>query len=217
MRSKTPEVVSTTRRIHVVLVGMLMTLLAAVGVSAWAQSPPPPPPPSGMDGGPPPRGPGMHDGHGHGDMHGDMGPGAMFGGSPERMGRKIDFMLDGLGATDAQRTQIKQIAMQTAADLKTQAEAGRAMRDQGMQIFTAPTVDAAAAENLRQQMLKQHDQMSRRVTQAMLAVANVLTPEQRAKLGQRMHDRQARMQDRMKRMQEMQGHIRGRASDPAGR
>ena len=220
MNRKTPEVVSTRGRIQVVVVGMLMTLLAAVGVSAWAQSSPPPPPPPpapGMDGGPPHRGPGMHEGHGPGGMHGDMGPGGMFGGSPERMGRKIDFMLDGLGATDAQRTQIKQIAMQTAADLKTQAEAGRAMRDQGMQIFTAPTVDAAAAENLRQQMLKQHDQMSRRVTQAMLAVANVLTPEQRAKLGQRMHDRQARMQDRMQRMQEMQGHIRGRASDPAGR
>ena len=216
MNRKTPEVVSTRGRIQVVVVGMLMTLLAAVGVSAWAQSSPPPPVP-GMDGGPPHRGPGMHEGRGPGGMHGDMGPGGMFGGSPERMGRKIDFMLDGLGATDAQRTQIKQIAMQTAADLKTQAEAGRAMRDQGMQIFTAPTVDAAAAENLRQQMLKQHDQMSRRVTQAMLAVANVLTPEQRAKLGQRMHDRQARMQDRMKRMQEMQGHIRGRASDPAGR
>ena len=34
----------------------------------------------------------------------------MFRGSPERMGRMIDLMLDGLNASDAQRGQIKQIA-----------------------------------------------------------------------------------------------------------
>ena len=58
----------------------------------------------------------------------------------------VDHMLDGLNATDAQRTQIRQIAQAAAADLKAQREAGRALRDKGMQIFTAPTVDAAAAE-----------------------------------------------------------------------
>ena len=170
------------------MIGMMVTLLAAIGVSAWAQPAPPPPPP-GMDGG-------MH----HGGMHGG-GMGMMFGGSPEHMGRMIDHLLDGLNASDAQRTQIKQIATQTAADLKVQAEAGRGLRQRGIQIFTAPTVDANAAEQLRQQMLQQHDQMSRRVAQAMVAIANVLTPEQRAKVGERMKDRQARMEERMKRME----------------
>ena len=170
------------------MIGMMVTLLAAIGVSAWAQPAPPPPPP-GMDGG-------MH----HGGMHGG-GLGMMFGGSPEHMGRMVDHMLDGLNASDAQRTQIKQIATQTAADLKVQAEAGRGLRQRGIQIFTAPTVDANAAEQLRQQMLQQHDQMSRRVAQAMVAIANVLTPEQRAKVGERMKDRQARMEERMKRME----------------
>lgn len=177
------------RRIRMVMIGMAMTLLAAIGVSAWAQPAPPPPSP-GMDGGP-----GMH----HHGMGGGMGPGMMFGGSPEHMGRAIDHMLDGLGASDAQRTQIKQIVTQAGADLKAQAAAGRGLRQRGMQIFTAPTVDANAAEQLRQQMLQQHDQLSRRVTQAMVAVANVLTPEQRAKVGERMKDREARMEERMKR------------------
>lgn len=176
-------------RVRMMMVGMLVTLLAAIGVSAWAQPAPLPP---GMDGGP-----GMH----HHGMRGGMGPGMMFGGSPEHMGRAIDHMLDGLGASDAQRGQIKQIATQAGADLKAQAAAGRGLRQRGMQIFTAPTVDANAAEQLRQQMLQQHDQMSRRVTQAMVAVANVLTPEQRAKIGERMKDRQARMEERMKRME----------------
>lgn len=180
------------RRIRMVMIGMTVTLLAAIGVSAWAQPAPPPPPP-GMEGG-------MHD-HGMHGMHGGMGGGMMFGGSPEHVGRMIDHMLDGLNASDAQRTQIKQIATQAAADLKAQSAAGRGLRQRGMQIFTAPTVDANAAEQLRQQMLQQHDQMSRRVTQAMIAVANVLTPEQRAKVGERMKDRQARMEERMKRME----------------
>jgi Spy/CpxP family protein refolding chaperone len=135
--------------------------------------------------------------------HGGMGGPGMMGGSPERMGRMIDHMLDGLNASDAQRSQIKQIAAGAAADLKAQHEAGRALRQRSMQAFTAPTVDAAAVEQVRQQMLQQHDQMSRRMTQAMLDVARVLTPEQRARVGERMRDRQARMEDRMKRMESM--------------
>ena len=168
---------STRRRMHWVMVGMLMTLLSAIGVTAWAQSPPPPPP--GMDG----------------------RPGMMFRGSPERIGKMVDFMLDGLHATDAQRTQIKQIAVQVAADVKAQFANGQSLRQRSLQIFTAPTIDAAAAEQVRQQQLQQHDQMSRRVTQALLDVAKVLTPEQRAMVGQRIRDRQARMEDRKQRMQ----------------
>ena len=186
-------------RVHVVMVGMLMTLLAAISLSAWSQ--PAPPSGGGME-----RGMERHGMHG-----GGMGPGMMFGGSPEHMGRMIDHMLDGLSATDAQRSQIKQIAAAAAGDMKTQMEAGRGLRQRGMQLFTAPTVDAAAAEQLRQQMLQQHDAMSKRMTQAMLDVARVLTPEQRAKLGDRMKDRQSRMAERMKRMG--QGMGRGAGSE----
>lgn len=186
--------VMTTRRVQAVLIGMVVTLLAVVSLTAWAQPAPPP-----GD-----RGWGMQE-HGMDRMHhggGDMGPGGMFRGSPERVGRMVDRMLDGLNATDAQRTQIKQIATTAATDLKAQAEAGRGLRQRAMQAFAAPTVDPAAVEQIRQQMLAQHDQMSRRMTQAMLDVARVLTPEQRARLGERMRDRQASMEDRMKRMQE---------------
>lgn len=142
---------------------------------------------------------------------GTRGPGGhepgmmMFGGSPAHMGRGIDHLLDGLGATDAQRAQIKQIAAAAAADLKAQRESGRALHDKGMQIFAAPAVDAAAAESLRQQMLAQHDQASKRVLQAMLDVSKVLTPEQRAKLAQRMKERQGMMQERMQREQREHG------------
>ena len=137
--------------------------------------------------------------------HGMGGPGMMFAGPPEHVGRVVDRMLDGLNATDAQRTQIKQIAVAAAQDLKAQRDAGRSLHERSMQIFTAPTVDANSAETLRQQMEAQHDQASKRVLQAMLDVSRVLTPEQRAKIGTRMQERQAAMQDRMQRMERERG------------
>ena len=158
-------------------VSVLVVAAAAVAVSAEAQEHPP----------------GMGGGGGHGMM--------MFGGSPGHMDRHVDHMLDGLNATDAQRSQIKQIAMAAATDLRAQREAGKGLRERGLQIFAAPNVDAAAAESVRQQLQTQHDQASRRTLQAMLEVSKVLTPEQRAKLGERMKQRSAMMQERIQRMQ----------------
>jgi periplasmic protein CpxP/Spy len=143
--------------------------------------------------------------HGHGEHGGGVGAGmGMHGGgmmgNPERMGRMLDHMLDGLNATDAQRTQIKQIAQAASTDMSAQRESNRALHQKAMQIFTTPNVDAVAAEQVRQQMLAQHDQMSKRTLQAMLDASKVLTPEQRAKLGERMKHRSDSMRDRMKRM-----------------
>ncbi len=137
--------------------------------------------------------------HGHG-MEGGGGHGMMmFGGSPERIGRAVDRMLDGLDATEAQRSQIKQIAATAAVDLKAQREAGRGLRDQGMQILASPNIDAVAAETLRRQLLAQHDLSSKRVMQAMLEVANVLTPDQRAKISERVKERRAKFLERRQR------------------
>lgn len=108
-------------------------------------------------------------------------------------GRMLDRMLDEVSATDAQRTQIKQIAEIAQADMKAQFEAGRALRDKGLALMAAPTLDAVAAESLRQQMLAQHDQASRRMLQVMLDIGRVLTPEQRAKLAEQMKQHRGMM------------------------
>ena len=142
---------------------------------------------------------------GHHGPGGGHGMAMMFGGSPEHVGRVVDHMLDGLNASDAQRSQIKQIASAAAGDLKAQREAGRALRERSLQIFAAPTVDANAAEAVRQQIQAQHDQSSKRVLQAMLDVSRVLTPEQRTKIAERMKQRQAVMQERMQRFQREPG------------
>jgi Spy/CpxP family protein refolding chaperone len=118
------------------------------------------------------------------------------------MGRCSTTLLDGLNATDAQRAPDQADHGAGFADLKGQAQAARELRQRGMLVLTAPAVDANAAEQIRLQTMQLHDQMSRRMTQAMVAAASVLTPEQRAAIGQRLKDRQARMEERMKKREQ---------------
>ena len=165
------------RLMHWMTAGVLVVATAGVDVSAHAQ------------------------GHGR-SLEGGGAPGMMMlNGPPERIARAVDHLLDGLDATDAQRSQVRQIAQTAAVDLKTQHEAGRSLREKALQIFAAPVIDAATAESVRQQMLAQHDQASKRMLQATLDVGKVLTPKQRATLGERMKQRQAAMQDRTHRIQ----------------
>jgi Spy/CpxP family protein refolding chaperone len=115
---------------------------------------------------------GMH--HGHRGHMGAEGP---------RGGMHLsERMLDRIKATPEQRTQIRSIMDAARKDLQAQREAGRALREQSMQLFTQPNVDANAAEALRQKQLAQHDQASKRMMQAMLEASRVLTPEQRAQI-----------------------------------
>jgi periplasmic protein CpxP/Spy len=174
---------AAARGVRRVALGLLVAVAGTLSVSAWAG------------------------GHGHGSRGGDFGGHGMFMGGAEHMGRGLDRMLEGLNATDAQRAQIKQIAEAAATDLKAQHEAARGLREQGLQLFTAPVVDARAVEALRVRKMALHDQSSKRMTQAMLDVSAVLTPEQRVKLGERMKQRAQRMQEHMQR--------RGAASAPA--
>ena len=180
LATMTSATASGARGLKRLAAGVVIAITATIALSAWAQ----------------PGGGHQHDGFGG---HG------MFMGSPEHVGRAVDHMLDGLNATDAQRTQIKQIVQQAAADLKAQHDSARGLHEKSLQIFTAPTVDAAAAESVRQQMIAQHDASSRRVLQAMLDISRVLTPEQRAKVADHMKQRQQRMQERMQRMQQEHG------------
>ena len=129
----------------------------------------------------------------------------LFNGPPEHVARVVDHMLDGLNATDAQRAQVKQIAQAAAIDLKAQRDTGRSLRDKGLQAFAAPTIDAAAAESVRQQIVAQQDQASKRMLAAMLDIGKVLTPEQRARIGERMKQRQAMMLERMQRADRRSG------------
>ncbi len=134
--------------------------------------------------------PGGHDGHGGpGMMRGEgMGPGMMGG------GRHMERMLDAVKATPEQRAQIKQLTDAARTDMQAQREAGRKLHEQSRELWAQPTVDARAAEALRQQMLAQHDAASKRGLQLMLDVSRVLTPEQRKQLSDRMQQRRTMME-----------------------
>ena len=111
-------------------------------------------------------------------------------------GRHIERMLGAVNATPEQRAQIKPIVEAARADLLALRESGRTLHEQGATLFTQPTVDANAVETLRQQMLAHHDQVSRRMSQAMIEISRVLTPEQRKSLVERMAKRRGMMQHR---------------------
>lgn len=144
--------------------------------------------PMGGPGGP--GGPGHHGmaGHRGGGGHG-MGMMGMEGG-PRMMAR----LLDAVNATPEQRAQIKQLTDAAQADMRSQHDAGRKLHEQNQALFAQPTVDARAAEALRQQMLAQHDQASKRMLQLKLDVSRVLTPEQRKTLADRMAQRRSMME-----------------------
>lgn len=133
----------------------------------------------------------------HGGAEG--GPMMMMG------GRGLERMLDGVNATEQQRTQIKQIVEAARADLKSQREAGRALHEQALNLFTQPTVDANAAEALRQQMQARHEQASKRMLQAMLDISRVLSPEQRVQIAQKIKQRHEMMRRHMDERRQLEG------------
>lgn len=168
------SIASPRRSLQGLALGLVIALAGTASLTAWAQP---------------------HHAHA-----GPGGAGMMLGGSP----RHLDRMLDGVGASDAQRSQIRQIAEAAAKDLKAQREAGKALRERQVELFTQPNVDANAVEALRQQMLAQHDQTSRRMTQAMLDASRVLTPEQRVKLAERIKSRRDLMQRHQRERQQLE-------------
>jgi Spy/CpxP family protein refolding chaperone len=132
----------------------------------------------------PAAGPGGGEARHH--MHG--GKGGFMG------GRMLERALDSVNGSAEQRARIRDIMKAAATDVRQQREASRGLREQAMALFAQPTVDARAVEALRQQMVQQHDQSSRRWTQALLDASAVLTPEQRQQLAERMKQRRDMMQ-----------------------
>jgi len=115
------------------------------------------------------------------------GPGHRGGGHGHgQMMQLSERMLDRVNATPEQRTQIRQIMDAARTDMQAQRQTQQGLRDQTMQLFSQPNVDARAAEALRQQMLAQHDQRSKRMMQAMIDASRVLTPEQRKLMADNM-------------------------------
>ena len=113
-------------------------------------------------------------------------------------GHMMERVLDTADATKEQRTKIRQIMVAAEEDLRAAHSGQRGERAAMMNLLAQPKIDAAAVEKLRSEGLARHDAASKRMTQAMVEAANVLSPEQRKKVA----DQMAQMQQRRAMMQE---------------
>ncbi|MBA4219018.1 MAG: Spy/CpxP family protein refolding chaperone [Proteobacteria bacterium] len=109
------------------------------------------------------------------------------------VGDHLDHWLDLVNATDAQRSQISAIFKAARQDLAGQRDAGRKLREQMATLYGATNVDAVAIESVRAQIGAQREIASKRLSQASIEAARVLSPEQRAKLVDIVKKREARM------------------------
>lgn len=115
----------------------------------------------------------------------------MFGPGPH-----LERMLDAINASTDQRSQIKAILESARTDQQAQRDSGRMLQADMATLFTQPTVDARAAEVLRQKMLAQTDAATRRGMQAMLDISRVLGVEQRQTLVATMAEQRKAMLER---------------------
>lgn len=122
-------------------------------------------------------------------MHGMPGHGGMMSTDPAAMAAHLDKMIATMvpDATPEQKAKLMEIARGVHTDLgAVHAQFGQAHK-RIHDILLQPTVDRAALEALRVGQMQQMDAASKRVLTALADAAEVLTPEQRARVAQHMH------------------------------
>ena len=113
--------------------------------------------------------------------------------NPQAMQRRaearVKWMLADIDASEAQQKKIADIMTANMRDLQPLRRQLRDARWQAMELLAQPQIDRGALEALRAQQAQAMDQISRRITQSLADAAEVLTPDQRAKLAERMRER----------------------------
>ena len=129
---------------------------------------------------------GWHGGWGGGrGMHGELDPQAM----QRRAEAMVKWWLADVDATEAQQKKVAEIMTATMTELRPLRAKHFEARKQVMDILSKPQIDRGALEAVRAQELQLAETFSRRITQSLADAAEVLTPEQRTKLAERMQRR----------------------------
>jgi protein CpxP len=119
---------------------------------------------------------------------------------PAQMDEHIERMLKHLyveiDATEEQKQRLASIVKQAAKDLLPLREKAHDARKTAAELLTQDSVDRAAIETLRTEQLQLVEQASRRFTQALADVAEVLTPAQRRQIAQHFERRRGRWHGR---------------------
>jgi Spy/CpxP family protein refolding chaperone len=116
--------------------------------------------------------------------------------SPELRAKRVDLMvermLDGIDVSAEQKSRINAIVTATMNDMQPLRKQRTDARREAIEILTQPTIDRAKIEAFRVEKLKVADAASQRITQGIVDVAEVLTPEQRTALAEKYSRRRGR-------------------------
>jgi len=124
--------------------------------------------------------------HGMGGMrHGSMDPTEM----AEHLQVHVAHVLDEVDATPEQKAQVKDIVAAATKDLEALHQQNGGIHKELHEIFTAPTIDRAKLETVRAEHMQALDAASKRCAAALADAAEMLTPEQRKTLGEKMAKR----------------------------
>ena len=158
------ETTQPTPRKRRIVLGSIITAVVVLAGSALAYA-------HGMGGG------GWH--------HGGMDATEM----TEHLQVHVQHMLDEANATPEQKAQIKDIVASAVKDLEALHQQNGGIHKELHQIFVAPTIDRAKLEAVRAEHIAALDAASKRCATALADAAEVLTPEQRKTLGEKMAKR----------------------------
>lgn len=135
---------------------------------------------------------GQEDGFGHGPWNGGWHHGGFMGGPDgpasieEHADRAVRHLAVEIDATVEQQDKLRAIVTAALKDLQPVHDQVRAAHQQAHDLLTQPSIDRAALEKVRSEQIALWDAASKRITQAISDAAEVLTPEQRQKLGELM-------------------------------
>jgi protein CpxP len=105
---------------------------------------------------------------------------------------RLYAVLDDIGASDTQQDQIWAVIDRTRSQMRPLGREFFETRGQLAALLSAPSIDTAAIEKLRSERISAVDGASKAWVSAMVEAAQVLTPEQRAKLADEIKDHRSR-------------------------
>lgn len=109
-----------------------------------------------------------------------------------RLERMLKHLYVEIDATDAQKQQLAPIVKQAATDLLPMRQHMRTARSEAIALLTGETIDRATLERLRSEQLQLAETGSKRLVEAVADAAEVLTPQQRRVLAERLQHRRRR-------------------------
>lgn len=121
--------------------------------------------------------------------HSFMGPSSDPAKREARIEQGVKRFASRIDATPEQQLKLTAIAKDAANDIAPIREKLLSAGKQALAITSAPTFDRAALERLRTEQVALGDSVSKRIAQALADAADVLTPEQRQKVAERLGER----------------------------